>query len=564
MREKWLFLGLAMVVLISFSPAVEGGIATTKHNLSVSGPGPVKAIEETRICIFCHTPHNSSPRPPLWNRQDPGNYYTPYSSSTAVASPGQPTGASILCLSCHDGTIALGEVLSEPVPISMVSGITTMPAGPGRLETDLSDDHPISFPYTSSLAAANGELVDPLTLTGPVRLDSSGQLQCTSCHDAHNNAFGKFLVMSNQGAALCTTCHTKNFWNQSIHKTSTATWNGSGPDPWPHTTWNTVTDNGCENCHRPHTAGGHERLLNYAVEEDNCYPCHNGNVATQNIQAEFSKVSRHPVGDTIGVHDPREAAVVGTRHVECVDCHNPHAAYPGAGTPSGPLAGVRGVSITGAEVATATFEYEICFRCHADSPNKPPPRTTRQLAQTNVRLEFSTSNPSFHPVVGPGVNPNVPSLIAPLTTTSVIKCTDCHNNNAGPGAGGAGPNGPHGSTFVPLLERQYVTTDNTRESSAVYALCYKCHSRNSILGDQSFKEHKKHIQGEKAPCNVCHDPHGISATQGNSINNSKLINFDTTVVSPSSSGQLRFESQGRFKGACYLRCHGKNHDPKRY
>jgi hypothetical protein len=68
----------------------------------------------------------------------------------------------------------------------------------------------------------------------------------------------------------------------------------------------------------------------------------------------------------------------------------------------------------------------------------------------------------------------------------------------------------------------------------------------------------------RTPCNVCHDPHGISYTQGNSTNNSKLINFDTSVVSPSSSGKLRFESLGTNRGRCYLRCHGENHDPKSY
>jgi nitrate/TMAO reductase-like tetraheme cytochrome c subunit len=108
-----------------------------------------------------------------------------------------------------------------------------------------------------------------------------------------------------------------------------------------------------------------------------------------------------------------------------------------------------------------------------------------------------------------------------------------------------------------------VTTDNASESAANYALCYKCHNRNSILADTSFREHNKHISGERAPCNVCHDPHGISATQGNLTNNSRLINFNTSVVSPS-NGQLRFESTGTFRGRCYLTCHGKNHSPESY
>ena len=543
--------------------AAAADVATTKHNLSVSGPGAIKATDESQICVFCHTPHNARPISPLWNRRDSGSTYVPYTSSTAVAVPGQPTGSSVLCLSCHDGTIALGEVLSRATSIPMAGGTTTLPTGAGRLGTDLSDDHPVSFVYSAGLASQRGELVNPATLTGAIKLDASGQLQCTSCHNAHDDIFGKFLVMSNRGSGLCQTCHTKNFWSQTAHRASTAIWNGVGPNPWPHTPWTNVADNACENCHRPHIAGGRQSLLNYQVEETNCSVCHGGNVAQKNVAGEFNKSSNHPIADTTGTHSPSEPAVVSARHVECADCHNPHAARAaGAGTPPGSLAGVRGVGITGAEVNPVTHEYQLCFRCHADSPNKPPPRTTRQIAQTNVRLEFATTNPSYHPVAGPGRNANVPSLMAPLTTASTIGCGDCHNNNAAPKAGGVGPNGPHGSIYAPLLVRQYVTVDNSAESSSAYALCYSCHSRDSVLGDQSFREHRKHIVGERTPCNVCHDPHGISGSQGNSVNNTKLINFDTSVVRPSSSGLLRFESSGTFTGRCYLMCHGENHDPK--
>lgn len=73
-----------------------------------------------------------------------------------------------------------------------------------------------------------------------------------------------------------------------------------------------------------------------------------------------------------------------------------------------------------------------------------------------------------------------------------------------------------------------------------------------------------HTAGIKAPCSACHDPHGISSVQGNAINNSNLINFDITIVSPNASGEIRFEDRGTFAGACYLNCHGKAHDPLTY
>ncbi len=563
-RRPWLALAAALLA-VGLAPQAPAALVNTKHNLSVSGPGAIRAASEAQVCIFCHAPHNSSPTPPLWNRRSPGSTYTPYASSTQRASVGQPTGASLMCLSCHDGTIALGDVLTRAAPIPIAGGVTTMPAGASRIGTDLSDDHPVSFAYTAALASASGELANPATLTGRVRLDATGQLQCTSCHDPHDDTNGKFLVVSNLASALCQTCHLKNYWSTSDHRNSSATWSGAGPDPWPHTAWTTVSANACENCHQPHSASGKLRLLNAASEEGNCYPCHNGNVAPKNLQAEFNKTSIHPVAATTGVHDPAEAAIVAARHVECADCHNPHAAKAGAGTPSGPLAGVRGITIAGSEINPVAYEFQICLRCHADSSGKPAPRTTRQIAQTNVRLEFDTLNPSYHPVAGVGRNLNVPSLIPPWTTASTMGCGDCHNNDTGAGAGGSGPKGPHGSRYVPLLERQYVTADRTPESASNYALCYKCHNRNSFITEGGpFRYHLKHVVEYRTPCNVCHDPHGISASQGNPTNNSKLINFDISVVTPSSSGRLRFESLGTNRGRCYLSCHGKNHDPLSY
>src|SRR4029079_19336304 len=100
---------------------------------------------------FCHTPHGASGDAPLWNRFSSAATYIPCSSSTARATIGQPTGSSKLCLSCHDGTVALGMVNSRSTPIQMQNNITTIPIGPANLGTDLSDDHPVSFTYDNAL-----------------------------------------------------------------------------------------------------------------------------------------------------------------------------------------------------------------------------------------------------------------------------------------------------------------------------------------------------------------------------------------------------------------------------
>lgn len=529
----------------------------SRHNLSATGPGGVKAATETEICIFCHTPHAANSEAPLWNRTSSGVNYTTYLSSTTKAAIGQPTGSSRLCLSCHDGTIALGMVQSRSQPISMTGGITTMPSGAGHLGTDLSDDHPISFAYNAGLAAANGELRDPAGLNSRVRLEN-GQMQCTTCHDPHDDANGAFLVMPNNAGALCLECHAPKLWSGSAHATSTKTWNGSPPDPWSHTAGTTVADNACESCHRPHSAGSPQRLLNFAAEEDNCLSCHNGNVAAKNLQTTFAKSSVHPIHLTTGVHDPKEDPINGARHVECVDCHNPHAANARTATApnaAGSLDGVTGVTLDGTLAKPLQKEFELCFRCHADSLNRGKALVNRQFPETNTRTEFSPTSASFHPVAATGKNPDVPSLIAPWTTTSMMYCTDCHNNDQGPNNGGTGPAGPHGSAFSPILERQLVLTDNQAESAAIYALCYKCHSRTSILADTSFP-HKKHVQEERSACTTCHDPHGVAGQ-------TQLINFNLTYVTPN-NGKIEFVRTSRFNGNCTLTCHGERHNAERY
>jgi predicted CXXCH cytochrome family protein len=558
---------LVFLALVLFFSVDEAGaamsIVQTKHNLSVSGPGTIRAVSEAQVCIFCHAPHNAESVGILWNRQDPTVIYDTYQSTTVQTSIGQPTGTSRMCLSCHDGTIALGAVSSRASDIAMTQQF--LDSGPAALTTDLRDDHPISFVYDTSLSSTNPEYVDPTTLIDEVTLDKNNEMQCSSCHDAHDNTNGQFLKVYNSFSALCLFCHQPTGWNATSHKLSTEIWNGSLPDPWPHTPWTTIASNGCENCHRPHSAGGTQRLMNELAEEDNCLPCHNGNVAFYDIQSELLKSSVHDVSLTLGLHDPTENPLTVSRHVECVDCHNAHQvnnATAVAPDVSGSLIGVKGISASGVTVQVATAEYEVCFKCHADSATGSAP-VTRQITEINKRLQFDSINPSYHPVELPGQNPNVPSLLPSYNTSSVIYCGDCHNNDNGPGASGTGPAGPHGSQWEYLLERQYDIADNTTETSLTYALCYKCHDRTSILGDQSFPLHRLHIVDNLSPCSVCHDPHGVSSTQGgNSINNSNLINFDRTVVFPNATTPTpTFEDQGLFTGRCSLNCHSYEHDP---
>ncbi len=283
-------------------------------------------------------------------------------------------------------------------------------------------------------------------------------------------------------------------------------------------------------------------------------------VELKDIEVELKKTYRHPLQGTKGIHVSKEQLPEtnprAPRHSDCVDCHSPHQV-----SAANPFAGIK-VKRTGNVVAEVTKEYELCYKCHAESANLPG-------RSVNKRAEFATANPSFHPVQGEGRNLAVVSLIKPYkekrlaqTDISVIKCGDCHGSND-PDS----PNGPHGSTYQYLLRDNYSTRDNEAESIFAYALCYRCHSRSSILANESFKSHATHVKGKMTAttttggtsCHTCHTSHGSTEYK-------YLIRFNTEVVSPSSSGMLKFKEKGAgaFRGECYLTCHGVDHNPKAY
>ena len=534
----------------------------TLHNLSASGSGVIKSTESSEICIFCHTSHSSASAVPLWNRDAVPMVYQTYISSTLRSAPGQPDGSSKLCLSCHDGTVALGRVRNPDVTFTVDGTVDGLMPGDSNLGTDLSDDHPVSF-----VPVTGGELVHPSH--DAVHYDASGKIQCTTCHDSHNNLNGKFLVSTDLNGVLCKTCHQRDGFVGSSHDTSPAIWNGAGLDPWPSTEYVNVSDNACANCHRGHNAGLRERLLTQENEENVCAACHSGNVAGYNITQELGKASAHRTDTYIGIHDPTESTLTMPRHVECVDCHNPHAVnHDPAAAPfvSGRLANVSGADISGSPVDQSTYEYQVCIKCHGSNLNfHINPSTTRQLDTSNIRLAINPGNPSYHPVAATGQAGNVPSLRPEYSELSQIYCTDCHNSDSAVTAGGSGPVGPHGSMYPFLLERRYDTTDYTSYSTAAYALCFKCHDPDVLMsGVSTFRGlHRRHVIRESMPCSTCHDPHGVPQGIPEDGDHIGLINFDLNLVQPDSSGRLRFEVDA-IRGTCYMSCHGAEHSPKFY
>jgi predicted CXXCH cytochrome family protein len=564
---------LGLWALASASAPGESVIGSV-HDLSVAGSGTIKATSGSNACIFCHTAHQAIGSTPLWNHTlSSVTNYVVYSSSRlqslGITVP-QPNGSSRLCLSCHDGTVALGSISSSVTPVSMYQNgvnITTLPPGSTNLGTDLSGDHPVSLDYDASAQADT--TLQPRSLVSSAvvfeLVNGVHYMQCTSCHDPHDNRNGDFLVMDNTNAALCTACHQPDQWGSSAHALSQA--------PMPQLLRSSLSVHtqatralglsepmssaGCAICHMNHKAEGKQHLLQFQVPEQNCLVCHNGVAVRKNLVVEFQKSSVHPITLNSQAHSPTEDPVnPKVRHVTCADCHDPHAAKATAAVApnaSGALANLTGVSESGGIVKPLQREYELCYRCHADSVARGPATVTRQFPETNTRLQFSVANLSFHPVERAGRNASsVPSLITPWTVNSIMYCTDCHNSDSGPNAGGSGANGPHGSIFAPILERNLALSDFQPESSATYAMCYKCHDRNRVLSNLSFRFHYSHVVQDKAACTTCHDSHGVA-------NSEHLINFNSLYVTNGSLGIVSYLSKGTFSGNCTLMCHGKDH-----
>lgn len=207
---------LSAVLSLFGNLAWAGTIVGSAHDFSGSG------WSGGEICIACHTPHGADTtvaEAPLWNHALTGKTFVLYSSPSLDATVAQPDGSSKLCLSCHDGTVALDS-------FGTTTGSTFM-SGPAAVGADeLDNDHPISFVYDAALSTTDGALYDPTDVTNQITIGAGAdsktgtiddvmllgtKMQCASCHDVHNKFTNgpTLLRIANTGSALCLTCHDK-------------------------------------------------------------------------------------------------------------------------------------------------------------------------------------------------------------------------------------------------------------------------------------------------------------------------------------------------------------------
>lgn len=214
-----------MSILLLLAGMANAGVITgSKHDLSTATGGTYKATGTgaDQLCSFCHTPHfgsSTTANLPLWNRATTATGYTMYTSATLnMTRAAQPQGVSAACLSCHDGVLALDQLVNKPGSGLTGGALTFSPALTGNklnaaqnpatmLGQDLTNDHPISITYNTALDPKFNAIVAGKVGTLPLYGTGKDQVECGTCHNVHDPAVVPFLRASNAGSALCLTCH---------------------------------------------------------------------------------------------------------------------------------------------------------------------------------------------------------------------------------------------------------------------------------------------------------------------------------------------------------------------
>ena len=227
------------------------GIYLTPHDINFQ-LGPAVEDVQDRLCAYCHTPHHAytanDPGPvgvaltasgyaPLWSHGVSTANYTPYASTTfdvkggVTMAPDPLIGPSRLCMSCHDGTVAVDTYYGLTGTHFISNGANTYFGNMPLIETDGVKTHPIGFDATA-VNTGGAQQDDHLwpnfinntyrgntgTTTVADRLFEGTYFTCSTCHDVHNKlnqtttsikagTHHYFLMGGQTNSALCITCH---------------------------------------------------------------------------------------------------------------------------------------------------------------------------------------------------------------------------------------------------------------------------------------------------------------------------------------------------------------------
>lgn len=237
------FLILLLCVLHPTGPVTAGQnpgtcISGSVHDMNKLGF--VVNDDYGRTCIFCHTPHNAQPSTPLWTRSidNAQSGWTPYVWSAppnkAISQIMDPLiGSSRLCMTCHDGSVALDAHGNYMPSRGVIGNVPTK---------DLKNTHPIGFSYDEAmnerglleLVDKNQSLPSAIIVSGvagvynQVTRNSSRRVAdilyqgsivtCSSCHDVHNcgnvqpdpgHNYNYLLWAKEEQSLLCLSCHIK-------------------------------------------------------------------------------------------------------------------------------------------------------------------------------------------------------------------------------------------------------------------------------------------------------------------------------------------------------------------
>lgn len=211
MKRRNFWLGTA--ALLGLASTANAQITNSAHDFSGSG------WADGEICKPCHTPHFADiTMPRLWNHTLTTATYTLHDGSTGTATADFDV-ASRMCMSCHDGTVALDSFGGR-------NGSLYIP-NRSKIGVDLRDDHPVgseaqypplnpptwwseAFRPATKGSVANG--ADRLSLKSWVNPSGGTQfvVGCTTCHNAHNRGnFPHMTAITNASSRVCLTCHIK-------------------------------------------------------------------------------------------------------------------------------------------------------------------------------------------------------------------------------------------------------------------------------------------------------------------------------------------------------------------